>query len=103
MLAAAVLAGCAAQPSTIAADDEMLCRSSEAGGGQPYSQCRGKLNRLHARVVAESASRIEGVALLRAPAPGTDTAGRCRAPEPGKDCSAPDVTGTIPETPRRDR
>lgn len=93
LLAFSVLSGCAVQPATIAADDEMLCRYSE-GRGPTYSQCRTKLEARRVSVAATNALRIEGYALLRTPAGPTEIARRCKDGTAG--CDPADVTGTVP-------
>jgi hypothetical protein len=101
LLAAATLAGCAASPESIAADDDALCRYSEtAGGNVSYAQCRAHLDSQRIRVSAVSASRIEGYALLQGPSQPSDVAGRCGAKGTEK-CTPDDVTGTIPAAPKR--
>jgi hypothetical protein len=102
MTAAFVLAGCASQPTSVAGDDEALCRySGQAGDAQGLSRCRDRLDRQHRRAVAANAIRIDGYALLNTPEPSTGMAGRCKGPDAPKDCDAGDVTGTIPAKPAR--
>lgn len=99
-MSVALLAGCAAQPSVIVADDDALCRYSEVtDGGQPYDACRKKLDAQKARISLASATRIDGYALLQGPAQPDDVAGSCATGV--KDCPADDVTGTIPRAPKR--
>jgi hypothetical protein len=101
ILAAAILAGCAALPESIAADDDALCRYSEtAGGNVSYAQCRTHLDSQRIRVSAASASRIEGYALLQRSTQPTDVAGQCET-KSAKNCTPDDVTGTIPAAPKR--
>jgi hypothetical protein len=103
-MAAALLCGCAMKPEAIVADDEALCRYAEAmDGAQPYDQCRKKLEGQRTRVSTNSASRIEGYALLNGPAaqPPTGLAIDCKPSTNGKDCPSSDVTGTIPPAPKR--
>lgn len=102
MIAAFILAGCASQPTSVAGDDEALCRySSEAGDAKGLSRCRDRLDHQHRRAVAANAVRIDGYALLNTPAPSTGVAERCKGPDAPKDCDAGDVTGTIPAKPAR--
>ena len=102
VLVAAALSGCAGQPDTIAADDQALCAySATAAGADNYAQCRNRLQNTRLRMNAAGASRIEGYALLQAPAQPADVAGRCTTVEGGKDCAPDDVTGTIRSKPER--
>ena len=102
MIVAFVLAGCASQPTSVAGDDEALCRySSEAGDAKGLSRCRDRLDHQHRRAVAANAVRIDGYALLNTPAPSTGVAERCKGPDAPKDCDTGDVTGTIPAKPAR--
>ena len=102
VLVAMALSGCAAQPGTIVADDEALCQySAMAAGAKSYAQCRDRLQNQRTRLSAASASRIEGYALLQAPVQPTDVAGRCNTPEGAKSCEPGDLTGTIPNKPKR--
>lgn len=97
MLAAAALANCAAPPATIAADDDALCRYSQmAGGADTYAQCRGRLERRGTQIVAATAHRVEGYALLREPVaqPPTAVARDCKPGNSSKECG--DLTGSIP-------
>jgi hypothetical protein len=110
-VAAASLAACASQPAaTIAADDAALCEYSAAAGAAAtdtttYERCRAKLAGQRAHLASQSAGRIEGYALLPAQSPPTtDIAGRCKnqaGKDAAKDCTPPDVTGTIPARPKR--
>lgn len=102
MLVATALSGCAAQPETIVADDEALCQySAMAAGAKSYAQCRDRLQNTRMRMIAATASRIEGYALLQTPAQPTDVAGRCTTSEGAKNCAPSDVTGTIPTNSKR--
>lgn len=102
LLAAAALSGCAAQPDTIAADDEALCAySATAAGADNYAQCRNRLRNTRLRMSAAGAARIEGYALLQVPVLPADVAGRCAPAEGAKDCASGDVTGTIRSKPER--
>lgn len=116
VICAVSLSGCAAQidaqVDTIAADDAALCQYSaaaSAGGAPPHAsaaaQCRKRLESQRVRLVAANASRIDGYALLKTPAPDTAMARRCDAtgeskqnelkPNQPKVCAPGDVTGTI--------
>jgi hypothetical protein len=101
---AALLAGCAAQPDTIVANDEALCRYSEAAGATgSYAQCRSRLERQRTHMQAASATHVEGYALLQGPMvrPPTELAVDCKVAKPGKDCPSGDATGSIPAGPKR--
>lgn len=116
VICAVSLSGCAAQidaqVDTIVADDAALCHYSaaaSAGSAPPHAnataQCRKRLESQRVRLVAANASRIDGYALLKTPAPDTAMARRCDAtgeakqnelkPNQSKDCAPGDVTGTI--------
>lgn len=104
MVTAGILAGCAAQPDTIVANDEALCRYSEAAGAtNSYAQCRSKLERQRTHMQAASATRVEGYALLQGPSvqSPTELAVDCKNVKPGKDCRSDDATGSIPVEPKR--
>lgn len=102
MLAATALSNCAAPPTSIAADDEALCRYSEmAGGADTYAQCRSRLDRRGTQIVAATAHRVEGYALLQdpvAPSP-TAVARDCKPGSSSKECD--DLTGSIPAERKR--
>jgi hypothetical protein len=105
------LAACASQQtSSIVADDEALCQYSAAAGAagtdaKTYEQCRARLANQRTHLASQNAGRIEGYALLPAQSPpATDIAGRCKNQtdkDAVKDCTPPDVTGTIPAAPKR--
>jgi hypothetical protein len=103
-VAAGLLAGCAAQPDTIVADNEALCRySASAGGTNSYTQCRNRLERQRTQMQAASATRVEGYALMQGPAvrSPTELAVDCKIAKMGKDCPPDDATGSIPAAPKR--
>ena len=100
--AAVLLANCAAPPTTIAADDEALCRYSEmAGGADTYAHCRSRLERRSTQIVAATAHRVEGYALLQEPVAASPTAVArdCKPGNSSKECD--DLTGSIPAERRR--
>ena len=101
VLAASALTGCSSQPATIVADDEAFCRyataTPSAPSGRTYEQCRAKVATERNRVAGNTATRIDGYALLQTPAPATETAGVCK--DGSKTCGPGDVTGTIPAKP----
>jgi hypothetical protein len=104
VVTAAFLAGCAAQPDTIVANDEALCRYSEAAGGtSSYARCLSRLESQRGRVRTASATRVEGYALMQGPAvrSPTELAVDCKTAKTGKDCPPDDATGSIPAEPKR--
>lgn len=94
---AAGVAGCGAGPGTIAADDAALCHYAAEAGAETAGACRDRLQRQQRTHVAANAGRIDGLALLNAPAAPTELADRCKHPDAPKECG--DVTGTIRREP----
>lgn len=104
VLALAALTNCSTQPTSIAADDEALCRyaaaSADVKGGEPqsYSRCRARIDQKRGGVLASNATAIQGYALVKTP---TDVANPCAAPGAPKDCSPDDLTGSIKQAPKQ--
>jgi hypothetical protein len=104
VVTAGILANCAVQPDSIAANDEALCRYSEAAGAAgSYAKCRSRLDRQRTLIQAASVTRVEGYALLQGPTmrSPTELAADCKTAKPGKDCPPDDATGSIPAEPKR--
>ena len=100
--AAAGIAGCGTSPETIVGDDAALCRyAAEAGSAESLAVCRGRLDSRHRSRTAAAASRIDGYALLNAPAEPAALASPCRPASPPQACEAGDVTGAIGREPAR--
>ena len=101
ILAAAGVAGCSSQSTTIVGDDAALCQySATEVGAEGLTQCQKRLASQNRRLAVANATRIDGYALLNTPQQPNDVAGRCKGPDAPKDCGAGDVTGTIPAQPK---